>query len=287
MDNNQSSQSSDSEFSKKNKTIKKYQYPNPPSKSSISFQGKYETVKVVTNLLNLMTKDNINLILANLVINPCDQALNKDLKKRIKNDLLNNNNFIKKILFYQNYIFAIINSNFDFPSTININSTNEKNTPISINFENIKKFQYKNFISYDNNNPRNIGNIAEIIIKEILLKNQNVVKFGKKSLLEFDINFTKNKFWSFYISSQITCNGLYMLINYKEKIISKSVYMKINEIKNLYKEKAQQREKINEYFEMHKNVIPIYGLRKVYTISKINFDKSPLNTIINITKFIN
>ena len=63
--------------------------------------------------------------------------------------------------------------------------------------------------------------------------------------------------------------------------------MKINEIKNLYKEKAQQREKINEYFEMHKNVIPIYGLRKVYTISKINFDKSPLNTIINITKFIN
>ena len=289
MDNNQSSYSSDSEFSKKNKAIMNLKYPNPPKENAISSIEKYENVKVITNLLNITTKENINLILAKIKLDNNEQSLlNEDIKKRIKNELLNKNSYsIKKILFFQNYLFAIINSDFIFPSNIYIQSNN--NSKISINLENIKKFQYKNFSSYENNtSTKNIGNITEIIIKDILLKNKNIIKFGKKSLLEFENNnHNKNNFCSYYISSQITSNGLYMLINSKEKIISKSVYMKISEIKKLYKEKMQQKEKINEYFLMHKNVLTLYGTRKVYTISKINFDKSPSNTIINITKSIN
>ena len=85
----------------------------------------------------------------------------------------------------------------------------------------------------------------------------------------------------YFISSQVTSNGLYMLINYKDKIISKTVYTKILEIKNIYKERQEQKEKIIEYFEQHKNVISTYGNRKVYKISKINFEKTPFNTTIN------
>ena len=192
---------------------------------------------------------------------------------------MNKYNSIKKILIFQNYLFAIINSDFIFPSEINIS-----NPIIYIKFEKLQYIKYYKMLNnYDIENRKSISNIAEIAIKDILLKNRNMVKYGKKALLEFENNiknFNNNKYLSYFISSKITSNGLYMLINYKEKIVSKSVYTKILEIKKSYHQKDIQKEKIVEYFGIHKSVIPIYGTRKVYTISKINFDKSPSNTII-------
>ena len=192
---------------------------------------------------------------------------------------MNKYNSIKKILIFQNYLFAIINSDFIFPSEINIS-----NPIIYIKFEKLQYIKYYKMLNnYDIENRKSISNIAEIAIKDILLKNRNIIKYGKKALLEFENNiknYNKNKYLSYFISSKITSNGLYMLINYKEKIVSKSVYTKILEIKKSYHQKDIQKEKIVEYFGIHKSVIPIYGTRKVYTISKINFDKSPSNTII-------
>ena len=88
------------------------------------------------------------------------------MKKRIKDELLNQYNSIKKILIYQNLLFAIINTQFTFPSNI-IFKYREINE-YKINFENIKKFVYKNF-----NNNSNLSYIVELVFKDILIKNKN------------------------------------------------------------------------------------------------------------------
>ena len=53
----QSSQSSDSEFSKKNKRIANFKYPYPPISKK---EQKNESITIITNLLNIITLENIN-----------------------------------------------------------------------------------------------------------------------------------------------------------------------------------------------------------------------------------
>jgi len=257
--------SSESECKNKKEKIDNFVYPLPPKKkASNSNDDLNSRISIITNLLNIVGYDNIYLVLSNFKIELLKSGkisneandkimLNNELKKKIKEEISNQFNNIKKIIFYRNYIFIISKGQINFIINIKISYNDNE---ILINFENIKNFQYQNTINIGSS----ISNIIEIIIKDVLLKNENMIKLDQKSLVEYK---------------------LYMLINSKDKFIGKSVYQKICEIQKQFQVKSEQKEKIDEYFQNHKNIIANYGSHKVYRIIKINFDKTPDNTTIN------
>ena len=287
-----SSESTESDYAKKKEKIEKFKYPDPP-KRKISNEKFTARIPLVTNLLEVITKEKIHIIVSiiniellkkekekdsknkenNDIINIT--SLTEDIKKKIRNDLFLKFKNIKKIIFHQKYILAVINGQNNFPNNINI--IHEKNEYL-VKFDDIKEYKYNNIYKAGNF----VSNILEIIFRNILLKNETMVKLGQNYMMDFIKKNEKNTYKGFYVSTQITSNGLYMMINSKDKIIGKSVYTKITDIQKKYNEKSEQKEKISEYFQNHKNIIAIYGEHKVFKIAKINFDKTPNNTNINI-----
>ena len=287
-----SSESTESDYAKKKEKIEKFKYPDPP-KRKISNEKFTARIPLVTNLLEVITKEKIHIIVSiiniellkkekekdsknkenNDIINIT--SLTEDIKKKIRNDLFLKFKNIKKIIFHQKYILAVINGQNNFPNNINI--IHEKNEYL-VKFDDIKEYKYNNIYKAGNF----VSNILEIIFRNILLKNETMVKLGQNYMMDFIKKNEKNTYKGFYVSTQITSNGLYMMINSKDKIIGKSVYTKITDIQKKYNEKSEQKEKISEYFQNHRNIIAIYGEHKVFKIAKINFDKTPNNTNINI-----
>ena len=292
-----SSESTESDYAKKKEKIEKFKYPDPP-KRKISNEKFTARIPLVTNLLEVITKEKIHIIVSiiniellkkekekdsknkenNDIINIT--SLTEDIKKKIRNDLFLKFKNIKKIIFHQKYILAVINGQNNFPNNINI--IHEKNEYL-VKFDDIKEYKYNNIYKAGNF----VSNILEIIFRNILLKNETMVKLDQNYMMDFIKKNEKNTYKGFYVSTQITSNGLYMMINSKDKIIGKSVYTKITDIQKKYNEKSEQKEKISEYFQNHRNIIAIYGEHKVFKIAKINFDKTPNNTTINLKDYYN
>ena len=287
-----SSESSESDYKKRLEKIDKFIFPLPPTRN-VPIDESTERIPLLSNLLEIITKENTHIFLSNIKIelikkddntnnnnNEKNESidmsiLNNDMKKKLRNELLLQIKNIKKIILYQNYLLVVINDEKTFPNNINYIYENNE---YCVQFQNVKEYKYNNIIEAG----KFTTNILEIIFRNILLKNEHLVKFNQKYLVDYLKRNDKNAYKGFYISSQITSNGLFMLVNSKDKIIGKHVYTKINDIQKKYYEINEQKEKITEFFQNHKYIIATYGDHKIYKISKVNFDKNPENTSINI-----
>jgi len=118
--------------------------------------------------------------------------------------------------------------------------------------------------------------IIENLFRYILMKNPKVVKFQDRTIFEIDIkNIVSvnnqnqgNIYKGFITAAHITENGLYMLINNKNKLITgKTALKKIYEIRIKLKEKdtkekSSEKNEVNNYFKYHKTVLTSYGSKK-------------------------
>ena len=105
----------------------------------------------------------------------------------------------------------------------------------------------------------------EKVIKDILLKNRNTIKFGDdstivqlgdKTMLETDPSQKKETiFKGYYTSAQITSNGLFLLVsNINKHVMETTVYDIIERMKRENKKfpEPERRRLIQEYFDLHK-----------------------------------
>ena len=105
--------SSESECKNKKEKIDNFVYPLPPKKkASNSNDDLNSRISIITNLLNIVGYDNIYLVLSNFKIELIKSGkisndlkendkiiLNNELKKKIKEEISNQFNNIKKIIF--------------------------------------------------------------------------------------------------------------------------------------------------------------------------------------------
>ena len=159
----------------------------------------------------------------------------------------------------------------------------------SLKFHKVKEILLKKVNDFGGGNQK-IKSMFENLFRNIIMKNPNIIKFHDRTIFEVDSkNITghsnNNYYYSGYITSaQITENGLCMLINNKNKLITgKTVLTKMIEIRKKGREQNMSERdiysEIKNYFKKHKTVLTVYSLR-AYKIQDINFDKNPSNTSI-------
>ena len=135
----------------------------------------------------------------------------------------------------------------------------------------------------------------ERVIKDILLKNKNTIKFGddrtivkvqERNVIDVGQQTSKESIYKgFYTSAQITENGLFLLVSNVNKHVSEvTVYDMITELRNQNqrKQESEIRKIIEDYLSAHKTVLTIYGSLRTYRIKSIDFDATPERTCFNI-----
>lgn len=136
-----------------------------------------------------------------------------------------------------------------------------------------------------------IKNLVENILKNIIMANNHVIKFGDSTFFDYyDIEscgFKKKcKIWNGYTTSVlITERGLLLQINDKNKIItSMTAYDKIKEISsrhgNDFSTEACRKE-IAAFFK-GRTLITQYGNYRSYKIGDIDFDRNVTNATFNM-----
>ena len=136
-----------------------------------------------------------------------------------------------------------------------------------------------------------IKNFVENILKNIIMANNHVIKFGDSTFFDYyDIETCgfkrKCKIWNGYTTSiLITEKGLLLQINDKNKIItSMTAYDKIKEIAskngNDFHTEASKRE-ITAFFK-GRTLITQYGNYRSYKIGDINFDRTVKTATFNM-----
>jgi aubergine-like protein len=134
----------------------------------------------------------------------------------------------------------------------------------------------------------------EKVIKDILLKNKNTIKFGDdrtivkihdKNVINAEQTDGKETIYKgFYTSAQITSNGLYLLVSNVNKHVSEvTVWDAINQIRNNNRklDEGAIRDEIKKYLLEHKTVLTVYGSLRAYRIVDIDWDKNPEKTVFN------
>ena len=135
----------------------------------------------------------------------------------------------------------------------------------------------------------------EKVMKDILLKNKNTIKFGDdrtivkihdKNVINAEQTEGKETIYKgFYTSAQITENGLYLLVSNINKHVSEvTVWDAINQVRNEYRRENEStiQQKIREYLKVHKTVLTVYGSLRAYRIKDVDFDRNPEKTTFNM-----
>ena len=287
---------SDSENQIKEEKIKNFIYPIMPKRNPHLYE-KNQTKKISTNLFELKYNDFFhNLTLFKIETNPDLSENNFILRRKIYNYIETNfpKNF-KRNFFNGNVLFSFIYVENDaqkkaYNAIKFKEAIDEKEYEITLT--KIKEIKFKEVNDFFGNNQK-IKQCIEILLRNIVLKNPNVVYFKNRTLFEININNivkvtsdnNENIFRGYMTSAHITENGLFILINNINKVISgKTVLQKIREIENEYKgyPKIDIEEKVNDYFEIHKTVLTNYGIPRTYKIKKIKFDRTPKSQVINL-----
>ena len=287
---------SDSERQYIRKRISSFICPTMP-KSNISLREKAQSVRIITNLFELKFIDEYHkLTLFNIEIAPEIAEDNFPLRKQINNYIESSlPKSFKKTFFGGKNMLTFINEDKSENKIINIIEMKEEinNLEYNIKLTKVKEIELKKVNNFQGYNQR-IKTVIEILFRSILMKNPNVIKFKDRTIFEIDPKNISNivqqgqeNIYKGYITSaNITENGLFMLINNVNKMITgKTAYNKMREIWSKYeKEKNSPKEiqdKINEYFSRHRTVLTTYGSLKPYRIQEITFDKTPENTNIS------
>ena len=257
---------------------------------------KEQIVELTTNMLKLKVSDNEQkLCLYHLLIVPelanDNNSLRAKIQRQIDADL---NKYFKKKFFSGYNLFA----SSDNPQNIIELKTCVENVEYRIELKLIKRLEFEkinDLYDFEGNNQR-AKSFLEKIIKGILLKNKNTIKFGDartivkintKNVCDVDPNNNSREsvYRGYFTSAQVTENGLYLLVlNVNKHIKNITVYEKIKELRAEHKNLSESdiRKAIDSYFKIHKTVLTIYGSLRTYRVDSIDFDASPKKTSFNI-----
>ena len=286
--------SSESEKKLMRKKISEFIYPKMPINCTFLRNETYQKIRIAANLFEIKFIDEYHkLTLFNIEIFPTIAEDNFPLKRQINNYIESSlPKSFKKTFFGGNILITFIiedkNETYDIE---NIEfQENINNQEYKIKLSKLKEVELKKVNNFSGHNKK-IKTYIEVLFRNIIMKNPNIIKFKDRTLFEIDPkNITNlssqgagNIFRGYITSANITENGLYMLINNVNKVISgKTALQKMLEIrKRLENERCSMKEiqhKINEYFSNHKTVLTTYGSLRSYRIQEITFDKTPKNT---------
>ena len=276
------------------KNVPEFSYSNGPKRNP---QLRTEAITdLTTNLLKLKVSDNEQkLCLYHLLIIPELASDNFSLRAKIQRQIdADLNKYFKKKFFSGYNLFA----SSDNPQNIIELKTCVENVEYRIELKLIKRLEFEkinDLYDFEGNNQR-AKSFLEKIIKGILLKNKNTIKFGDartivkintKNVCDVDPNNNSREsvYRGYFTSAQVTENGLYLLVlNVNKHIKNTTVHEKIKELRAEHKNLSESdiRKAIDSYFKIHKTVLTIYGSLRTYRVDSIDFDASPKKTSFNI-----
>ena len=269
----------------------KITYYNAPKKS-IALKRNFEIVDIITNLFKITFDENeLKLFNFSYSIQPEIANDNFTLLRKIQREIESDLSRIFKKKYFSGYnLFAsAIN-----PAKEIIINANVENTDYVLTFKQVREFDIKIDSEEDQRSQQKKKTFVERVIKEILLKNPNTIKFGDdrtivqvdpKNIITGNDNNKETIFKGYLTSNQITSIGFCLLVlNINKHVRNITVYEKINQIRNEHKnlQESEIRKIIDEYFQKHKTVLTIYGSYRTYRIDSIDFDASPKKVSFNL-----
>jgi aubergine-like protein len=286
MQNNSNPNNNDSN------AIVKFSNPAAPSKNQL-LRKTDMVVNLTTNLMKLeISKSEQKLCIYSVSIVPelakDNYSLYSKIQRQIDNEL---NKYFTRKCFSGNNLFASSN---DPQALINCNAIVE-NIEYVVTFKKVSQMEISEITDFEGENQRK-KSFLEKVIKDILLKNKNTVKFGddrtivkiqETNVMYADPNKEDKEtiYKGFYTSAQITESGLFLLVlNVNKHVSNITVLEKINNIRNEHKglPESEIRKVIEEYFITHKTVLTTYGSLRTYRIKSIDFDTNPRKTSFNV-----
>ena len=275
-------------FSKTTKFIN----PVAPKKNQ-NLRSKDIIVTLTTNLLHLkISSDDQKLCIYSVTIEPelakDNYPLYSKIQRQVDNEL--NKHFTRKC-FSGNNLFG---SSKEPKDVISCKATVEK-VDYTLTLKKVGQMDIKEITDFEGENQRK-KSFLEKVIKDILLKNKNTVKFGddrtivkieEKNIYDPDPKKSDKEsiYKGYYTSAQITESGLFLLVlNVNKHVSTVTVYEKINDIRNANRgvPESDIRKIIEDYFLTHKTVLTTYGSLRTYRIKAIDFDTNPRKTSFNI-----
>ena len=269
----------------------KLSYPSLP-KHNNTLRSRDQIVDLTTNLLKLQISENEQkLCLYSVSLEPELDKNNFSLFAIIQRqiDVELSTHFTRRCFSGYN-LFA---SSPNPPEKFSI-QTKVRNTDYLVKFEKVGDLDISTITDFEGVNQRK-KSFLEKVIKDILLKNRNTIKFGDdstivqlgdKTMLETDPSQKKETiFKGYYTSAQITSNGLFLLVsNINKHVMETTVYDIIERMKceNKKLPEPERRRLIQEYFDLHKTVLTTYGSFRAYRIKQIDFDTSPRKNTFNL-----
>ena len=275
---------------KDNKSI--ISYPSLPSRNS-SLRSHDAIVDLTTNLMKLQISEHEQkLCLYSVSLLPeldrNNYSLFAIIQRQIDVDL--SNHFTRRCFSGYN-LFA---SSSHPPDNFEI-QTRVRDIEYIIKFTKVGNLDISSINDFEGANQRK-KSFIEKVIKDILLKNVNTIKFGddrtivqlgNKNMIDVD-PCQKSKetiLKGYYTSAQITENGLFLLVsNINKHVMETTVYEIIQRMKqeNAKLPENERYKLIQEYFTLHKTVLTTYGSFRAYRIKSIDFDASPRKNTFNI-----
>ena len=280
------------------KVIQTFDYPTTP-KRNLQLRKDNQAL-VITNLFPLEYLSQFHkLYNYSIEILPTISDDNFPLKRVIYNKLETElPSGFRKIIFHGNNLYACVTVEKDLNLTNIEKTVKVQNQDYSVKLKFAAEINFRNLCFNDNENQE-IKHIIEKLIRFIIMRNPNVIKFKDGTMVDISTknmniksvsesqgeNSLEQIYRGYMTSVQITESGYFMRINDVNKIISgKSALKKILEIReeNRNLNKDDLFKKINQYFSEHRTVLAKYGNLRTYRVANINFDKSPKNTNITL-----
>ena len=277
---------------KNQKEKNKLPIPSRPNPND-SLRNHDAIVDLTTNLLKLqISQNNKKLCLYSVHLQPELDRNNYSLYAIIQRqiDVELSNHFTQRC--YSGYnLFA---SSANPPDFVQIQAK-VKGVEYNVKFQKVGDMDLSTITDFEGQNQRK-KSFFEKVIKDIMLKNRNTIKFGDdrtivklgdKNMLtpDQDQKSKETIYKGFYTSAQITENGLFLLVsNVNKHVMETTVYDIIIRIKNENEglPESEKRKLIEEYFASHKTVLTTYGSFRTYRIKRIDFDASPAKTSFNV-----
>ena len=266
-------------------------YPIAPRKNP-DYRSSNMLVTLTTNLFQLeISKQEQKLCIYAVSLEPEIAKDNYSLYSKIQRQIdVELSKYFTKKFFSGNNLFA---SSAD-PKDEIICEANVENNKYKVKFKKVGGFELTEIKDFEGENQKK-KSFIEKVIKDILLKNKNTIKFGDdrtivkihdKNVINAEQTDGKETIYKgFYTSAQITENGLYLLVSNINKHVSEvTVWDAIKNIRDEYKRDPESRirERIKKYLEEHKTVLTVYGSLRAYRIKDIDYDGRPSKTSFNI-----
>jgi len=266
-------------------------YPVAPRKNP-DFRANNMLVTLTTNLFKLeISKHEQKLCIYSVSVSPELAKDNYSLLSKIQRQIdVDLNKYFTKKFFSGNNLFA---SSPD-PKEEYVCEANVENVKYQVKLKKVGGMDIGKINDFEGENQKK-KSFIEKIIKDILLKNRNTIKFGDdrtivkihdKNVINAEQTDGKETIYKgFFTSAQITESGLFLLVSNVNKHVSEVTVW--DAIKNIRDESRRDpesriREKIKKFLEEHKTVLTVYGSLRAYRIKDIDYDGSPSKTTFNI-----